>query len=137
MRHRDETLQRYRRVEFGAGILNLLADRFCDSPYLYQDCYLEMLERLTEIFYEFKNASRDRLTDEELLTFMKEQFDGVCFGDPDYLEGTCLDRFAEAVRKGHRGFEAAGGSGGYEGLSEEQRWDKELYLQVLKDLGWD
>ena len=38
----------------------------------------------------------DEISDEELLQFMQEQFDSVCFGDLDYLEGTCLEIFAQA-----------------------------------------
>ena len=50
-----------------------------------------------ELFYEFRNETDDRLTDDELLAFMKEQFEGVCFGDLEYLGGTCLERFAASV----------------------------------------
>ena len=37
------------------------------------------------------------MTDQELLNFMREQFDNVCFGDTGYLEETCLDRLAAGV----------------------------------------
>ena len=40
----------------------------------------------------------DELTDDELLTFMKEQFDTVCFGDTDYLGDTCLEIFSQAAQ---------------------------------------
>lgn len=51
----------------------------------------------------YKNEMQDEITDEELLNFMKEQFETVCYGDLDYLEGTCLDIFAQAIRAGYRG----------------------------------
>ncbi len=50
--------------------------------------------RLQDIFYLYKNESLDELTDDELLEYMKEKFDGICAGDLDYLEGTELDTFA-------------------------------------------
>ena len=43
------------------------------------------------------------ITDDELLHLMKEQFELLCFGDLDYLEGTCLADFAQAVRAGYEG----------------------------------
>lgn len=133
---RNESLKKYHRVEFGAGILDKLIYEFCDSQYLHQGNYSEMLMKLQDIFYEFKNESKDHLTDDELLTFMREQFEEVCFGDTEYLEGACLKRFAHAVRAGYRGYERSGGKSEYESLSEEKRWDSELYYSVLEELFW-
>ena len=133
---RNETLKKYERVEFGRGMLDRLVLTFCDSEYISQDEYPDTLAALQEIFYKFKNASNDMLTDTELLNFMKEQFEEVCRGDLDYLADTCLERFTRAVRAGYRGYESSDGLGDYEQFSEEQRWDKELYLQVLHDLCW-
>lgn len=133
---RNESLKKFQRVELGKGMLDKLIDVFCDSQYLQQDNYLETLEELQEIFYEFKNLSNDKLTDDELLNFMKEQFEGVCYGDTEYLEGTCLSRFAEAIRSGYEAYEATEGRGEYENFTEEKRWDKELYMEALKDLCW-
>lgn len=136
IRCRNTSLAKSQRVEFGNGILDKLIYQFCDSQYIQQDTYLETLERLLEIFYEFKNRSQDRLSDEELLSFMGEQFEGVCYGDLDYLERTCLERFAASIRKGYDGFQKSQGKGEYEKLSEEARWDKDLYMEVVKELFW-
>lgn len=38
------------------------------------------------------------ITDDELVHFMKEQFEEVCDGDLDYPEGACLDIFARVIR---------------------------------------
>lgn len=133
---KNQTLRKFQRVEFGESILPKLIDTFCDSAYINQDDYLSALERLQDIFYEFKQESEDLLTDEELLTFMHEQFEMVCFGDTDYLEGTCLDRFSEAIRCGYREYQYTGGRGEYEQFSTEMRWDKELYMEVLRELCW-
>lgn len=133
---RNETLKKYQRVEFGKSILEMLMFYFCDSQYLNQDEYLKTLERLQDMFYLFKNESLDLLSDEEVLIFMKEQFETVCGGDLDYLESTCLPRFSLAIRSGYKGYEASGGKGEYSHVDEEQRWDKELFLEVLKNLFW-
>jgi hypothetical protein len=52
------------------------------------------------------------------------------------LEGTCLERFATAIRAGYEGYQKSGGHNEYEKFDEEPRWDKDLYLEVLKDLCW-
>ena len=65
-----------------------------------QENYADTLMRLQDIFYLYKNESLDELTDDELLEYMKEKFDGICAGDLDYLEGTVLDTFVREVRTG-------------------------------------
>lgn len=131
---RGEVLKKERRVEFGEGILPKIIDTFCDSAYITQDSYCNTLIRLQEIFFLYKNEMLDEITDDELLEFMREQFDGVCYGDLDYLEGTCLDLFAQAIRAGYSGYEATGGRGEFEKFDLVKRWDKELYLAALMDL---
>ena len=95
---RGEELRRQQRVEFGESILSKLIFTFCDSEYIFQDNYVETIIRLQEIFYILKNETMDELTDDELLTFMRKQFENVCHGDLEYLEGTCLSNFARAIR---------------------------------------
>ena len=80
------------------------------------------------------SSSAILITDEELLHFMREQFEEVCFGDLGYLEGTCLRIFAEAIRAGYRGYQASEGYGEYAKFDEVKRWDRELYLEALADL---
>lgn len=133
---RKSTLIEQKRVEFGESILPRIIYEFCDSAFISQSNYVESLTRLQEIFFLYKNEMLDEISDEELLNFMKEQFETVCFGDFDYLEGTCLDIFAQAVRAGYRGYQQTGGRGEYAEFDEILRWDRELYLEVLRDLCW-
>lgn len=134
---RNNSLKTYKRVEFGEGILDKLVFTFCDSQYINQDNYLEIMVQLQELFYMFKNESFDKLTDDELMTFMKEQFETVCAGDVEYLGNSCLERFASAIRSGYDGYKETGGHNEYEKFDEEQRWDKDLYYEVVKDLFWE
>lgn len=129
-------LKAERRVEFGESILPKIMDEFCDSSFLSQDNYAETLIRLQEIFYRFKNEMQDEITDDELIHFMKETFETICYGDFDYLEGTCLDIFAQAVRAGYRGYEETQGYREFEKFDIVQRWDRELYLETLRELCW-
>ncbi len=131
---RRNTLREQKRVEFGQGILPQLIYEFCDSGYISQSNYVETMVRLQEIFYLYKNETMDELTDNELVHFMKEQFETVCYGDLDYLEGTCLDIFSQAVRSGYRGYRRTEGRGEYSQFDEVQRWDPELYLEALREL---
>lgn len=133
---RQNVLKSERRVEFGQSILPKIIYTFCDSAYIMQDNYLDSLVRLQEIFYLYKNEMDDEITDDELLNFMKEQFEDVCYGDLDYLERTCLDIFAQAIRSGYRGYYETEGRGQFEQLDIVKRWDKELYMEVLQELFW-
>lgn len=103
--NRTETLKEQHRVEFGEGILPKLIFTFCDSPYIYQENYMDTITRLQEIFYLYKNESMDELTDDELLDFMKEAFDGECEGSLEYLEETVLEKFARNIRREKNFFE--------------------------------
>jgi hypothetical protein len=131
---RRNTLKEQKRVEFGESILPRLIYEFCDSDYINQDNYADTMVRLQEIFFLYKNEMQDELTDQELIHFMKEQFESVCYGDLDYLEETCLDIFAQAVRRGYRGYKRTEGRGEYGQFDEVQRWDAQLYMEALKDL---
>ena len=119
LQERKNALQEQKRIEFGEGIVQKIIYEFCDSDYID------------------KNEMNDEITDDELLHFMKEQFDNVCFGDLEYLEGTCLSIFAQAIRAGYRGFQKTEGRQEYEQFDEVQRWDYELYLETLKNLFWE
>ena len=93
-----ECLKEQQRVEFGETILSKLIDTFCDSPYISQNDYVDTISGLQELFYLYKNESLDVLTDDELLEFMKEAFDGKCQGSLEYLEETVLEEFARNIR---------------------------------------
>lgn len=136
MERRKQTLAETKRVEFGPGILPKLIYEFCDSAYISQSDYVKTLSRLQEIFFHYKNELMDEVTDDELLHFMKEQFETICEGDLDYLAGTCLSIFAQAVRAGYREYAKSDGRGIYEQLDEVPRWDRELYQAKLKELFW-
>lgn len=104
LEERKNSLQEQERIEFGDGILPKLIFAFCDSPYIYQENYVDTLGRLQEIFYLYKNESLDEATDDELIAYMKNEFDSTCQGSLDYLEDTSLEHFARAIRKGTHKF---------------------------------
>lgn len=136
MAERKNALKEQQRVEFGETIMPKLIYTFCDSAYISQDQYVQTLKRLQEIFYLYKNEMEDEITDDELLNFMREQFETICYGDLEYLEGTCLAIFAQAIRAGYRGYQSTEGHGEYEQFDAVNRWDREIYLSVLEELFW-
>ena len=129
-------LREQRRVEFGDGITPKIIYEFCDSDFIDQNNYVETIIRLQEIFYLFKKEMEDEITDDELLHLMKEQYELICFGDLDYLEGTCLNIFSQAIRAGYQGYQGTEGRRDYAKFDEVQRWDYDLYFETLKELCW-
>ncbi len=136
LEEKNNVLREQRRVEFGEGITARIIDEFCDSDFVDQNNYVQTVIRLQEIFYLYKNEMNDEITDDELLHLMKEQFELICFGDLDYLEGTCLNIFAQAIRAGYQGYQSSEGYEEYARFDEVQRWDYELYFETLKELCW-
>ena len=142
MECRETSLRDSGRVEFAEGILSAVIYAFCDSPYMNQEEYADNLAQLQEIFYQYKNESLDLLTDEELLGFMRRHFDETCFGDMAYLSGTCLERFARAIRQGYKTRSAKeerdeyllrNADSEYCDLNEEGGWNVELFWQALEN----
>lgn len=131
---RAHALKKSRRVEFGEGIMPKIIYEFCDSDFIDQNNYVETLVRLQDIFYRYKNEMLDEISDDELLHFMREQFDQICYGDLEYLESTCLSIFAQEVRAGYNGYQATEGRGEYEAFDEVKRWDYDVYWETLKEL---
>ena len=95
---RTQALRGSGRVEIGKGAVDHLIEKFCDSPYINEENYVESICRLTELFYYMKSDTLDRLTDDELLDQMKQFFDGCCEGSIDLLADRELDRMAYNVR---------------------------------------
>ena len=108
LQQRQEALEATGRVEFGDGVLHLLAERFCDSPFLCPANYEETLGELQALFYYFKNECRDRLTDikrlnavlAKVLDGMKRLFDGVAQGATEYLAGVPVEALTDLDWKG-------------------------------------
>ncbi len=136
LEERNHALFEQRRVEFGPGIAEKIIYEFCDSDFITPNTYVDTIIRLQKIFYLYKNDMQDEITDDELLHLMREQFEFLCFGDLEYLEGTCLNLFAQAVRAGYGGYKSSEGYGEYAKFDEAERWDYELYLESLRELCW-
>lgn len=100
---RKNSLKEQERMELDEPILLKLIYTFCDSPFIYQANYAETMEALQNIFYQSKNETLDMASDDELLSFMKEHFDGNCQGSLEFLEETCLEEWQRGIRGGLSG----------------------------------
>jgi hypothetical protein len=94
------TLKTERRVEFGDSIMPKLIRAFADSSFINKDNYADILVRLQDIFYLYKNESMDMVSDDDLISIMKNAYERESGGDLQYLEGTALEVFARKVRAG-------------------------------------
>lgn len=108
IQNRFEVLKSTGRIEFGKGVVEKLVYEFCDSPYIEQEEYADVLMELQELFYLLKKETLEQLTDDELIGAMGLVFDAsggsmehlrginrdtlyqiACSGT---LEGTCLEQ---------------------------------------------
>jgi len=96
--NRKEALERSGRIEFGVGVIQKIIMEFADSPYIYQDNYTSTIMELQECFYYFKNESLEKITDDELIHYMKRYFDNECQGSMDYLQSTMLENHSRDIR---------------------------------------
>lgn len=102
---RAEALKAANRVELGGGAARAIISAFCDSPYITQEDYAETLQGLIELFYDFKNDTYDRVSDEALIRCMKHAFDGECRGSLELLADEALPELARRLNvcAGERG----------------------------------
>lgn len=98
---RTYSLKENGRIEFGGGVIDKIIKEFCDSPYISMHNYAETLHELIEMFYYYKNETLDLISDDELINFMKQAFDGVCQGSLELLSGRELSKIAQNLKCGY------------------------------------
>lgn len=97
---RGNALRSTGRVEFGGGILPKLIRAFCKSPYVDPYNYATTLAELQDAFYYFKNESEDRFSDDELIEFMANIFNGQAHGSTEVLTTISLEELCRWARNG-------------------------------------
>lgn len=108
---RTQALRNTGRVEFGGGILPKLISAFCQSPYIDPYNYAATLADLQDAFYYFKNECQDRISDDELIEFMADVFNGQAHGAAEVLTTISLEELCRWARNGFR-----------DGFGEEDGW---------------
>lgn len=120
---RTHALKETGRIEFGAGIIDKIIVAFCDSPYLGTYNYEETLHRLLDIFYYYKNETMDAVSDDDLIAYMKQSYDGICQGSLALLAGRELDQFARRLRGGYADEDMEDEVDPDEDMEDEDAWN--------------
>lgn len=97
---RRDVLLETGRIEFGQSVVEKLVYAFCDSPYIQPDEWADTLIGLQEAFYYFKGEAMERISDDELVSYMQAVFDGPAQGDLSYLTGSSLEALCRLARGG-------------------------------------
>lgn len=98
---RSFALKETGRIEFGGGVIDKIIYEFCDSPYISMHNYEETIHDLIEMFYYYKNETLDLISDDDLISYMKNAFDGKCRGSLELLSGRELYKLAHNLRYGY------------------------------------
>lgn len=79
------------RVEFGRGPYEQLIFSLCDSPYVNQTNYADLLAEFCEVFYHFKGESDEQWRDDDLIEAMALLFNGSCQGSVERMTDSLWD----------------------------------------------
>lgn len=79
------------RIEFGAGVMPILAAEFCASVFITPENYANALEALIQVFFQVKTAVCDRISDKNLIRILKDYFENSCMGSIDVLRDRDID----------------------------------------------
>lgn len=96
---RTSALKENKRIELNGGIVDRLILAFCNSPYIGNDTYEDILHELISLFYDLKNSTWDTISDDDIITFMKNAFNNRCHGSLELLSGEAL-RLSEHIHCG-------------------------------------
>ena len=97
---RSRILKDNGRIELSGGVMVKLVKAFASSPYLQQSQYLETLQELLDIFYSYKNETRDQIGDDDLIDIMKNRYNGCCSGSLELLRYREMEALSDRIRFG-------------------------------------
>ena len=96
--NRNRYLKELGRIEIGSGTLERIIYTFYTSSYIDKDNYLEILEELTNIFYLYQNEFDNKLTDEQIIEYIKKSSEEC--GTIELLEGLYLENLRDKLLNG-------------------------------------
>jgi len=85
-------------VELGIEVIKKIIAAFCSSPYIHAFEYAGILGELVETFYYMKNETRDLISDDDLISVMRELFDNQSRGSLELLRYRDLEEYARQLR---------------------------------------
>ena len=91
---RYESLRENERIEVGLGATERIIEEFSESGYVSQNNFRETVEGLLECFYMIKSETDDRVSDDDVLEFLKYLFEYEAGGDVSKIyDSVALDEF--------------------------------------------
>lgn len=96
--NRNRCLKELGKIEIGSGTLEKIIYTFYTSSYIDKDNYLEILEELTNIFYLYQNEFDNKLTDEQIIEYIKKSYEEC--GTIELLEGLYLENLRNKLLNG-------------------------------------
>lgn len=94
------TLNNLGRIEINQEIVCEIICEFYDSPYIDKYNYLLEFKELIRVFYYYQSILWTKLTDEQILKYLKECFDGEAAGNIELLYEPCLNNLIEKIESG-------------------------------------
>lgn len=94
------TLNNLGRIEINQEIVCEIICEFYDSPYIDKYNYLLEFKDLISVFYYYQSILWTKLTDEQILKYLKECFDGEAAGNIELLYEPCLNNLIEKIESG-------------------------------------
>lgn len=99
---RTAALAENERIEIGIGAVKRIIEEFCESGYVSQSNFKETVEGLLECFYTIKSETDDKVSDDEVMEFLKYLFETEAGGDVSKLyDSEAFDIFISG-RSGNR-----------------------------------
>ncbi|HWP96995.1 MAG TPA: DUF6323 family protein [Syntrophomonadaceae bacterium] len=99
---RNLAIQNHGRIELSIEVVNKIVYAFCSSSYINSEEYAWTLNQLVELFYYMKNETEDRIGDDELISVMKDFFEGASHGSLSLLKNRDLTLFAQHFRQANQ-----------------------------------
>ena len=97
---RESSLQSNGRIEFSGKTAEKIILEFGKSACIDRDTFADTVCELIDIFYYLRNGYPEtRLSDDRLISVMRECFDNECAGDTDLLADAVPDRLAGKRKK--------------------------------------
>ena len=96
---KNKTLKDLGRIEVGSGTINKLIYEFYDSSYIMDD-YVNNLDTLITIFYQYQNEFSNNLTDEQIIKYLRDNYDNYCAGSLELLENYAIENLRQIINNG-------------------------------------
>ena len=94
---RSEALRRSGRIELEGWIVDKMIKAFCDSSYICQENFADTICDLIEMFYYYKTETKNLISDDELINFMRKYYEEFAHGDLEYLSGEVLEKMKKNI----------------------------------------